>query len=68
MIDQLGKVLPRTIAAIEEASDGNRPILFRNVYIKDGFWKILYQSGAEWHFTYALPGEENEDKMLVVTM
>ena len=45
---------------------GRWKIFFRNIDIKDGFWRMLCQAVAEWNFSYVLPGKENEDKILVV--
>ena len=61
-IEQLGKVLPRIITAIEETPEDYGPIFFIKIDIKYGSWKMLCQAGSEWNFTYVLPVEEKEEK------
>ena len=67
VIEQLRKLTPRIIPSIVKAPDGYGPIFFRKIDIKDGFWIIIFQAGAEWNFAYVLPGEAKEEKILVTT-
>ena len=48
-IEQLVKVLPRTITSISEAPEYGGLIFFIKIYIKDGFWRMLCQAGGEWN-------------------
>ena len=61
VIEQLGKVLPRIFSATAEAPGDIGPILFIKKNIKDGFYRMICQLGAEWNFSYVLTGEENEN-------
>ena len=54
-LSQLGSVLPRIICEISETEDDNIPIFFSKLDIKNGFWKLVCQSGEEWNFAYVLP-------------
>ena len=46
-IKKLGKVLLRIVLAIVEAPEYYGPILLRKIDIKDGFWRMISQTGSE---------------------
>ena len=64
-IDQLGQSLSRIIHAFAQA-DTDAKIFMANWDIKDGFWRLDCQEGAEWNFAYVLPQAEGEPVRLVV--
>ena len=46
-------------------------IVFSKLDIKDGYWRLLVQRGAEWNFAYVLPPvprQDPEDVELVVPL
>jgi hypothetical protein len=53
-IDQLGHSLTRIIHAFAEAEEDVR-IFMAKWDIKDGFWRLDAEDGAEWNFSYVLP-------------
>jgi len=55
-IDQLGHSLTRIIHAFAETQDEAR-IFMAKWDIKDGFWCLDAEDGAEWNFAYVLPQE-----------
>ena len=63
---QLGKVLPRLIAAIAHApvEDGN--IVFSKLDIKDGYWRMIVKEGQHLNFAYVLPDKKGERIRLVI--
>lgn len=64
---ELGKVLPRLIYAVANAPDGQGPILFSKLDIKDGYWRMVVPEDEEWQFAYVLPKEfPDDDTFLVV--
>jgi len=68
-LDQMGEALPRLIAAVAAAPGEGGNIVFAKLDIKDGFWRMSVQRGAEWNFAYVLPpapGQEPRDVDLVV--
>ena len=64
-IDQIGNVLPRIIAAMAEA-EPDEMIYMAKFDIKDGFWRLVCEEGAEWNFAYVMPQEEGEPEKIVV--
>jgi hypothetical protein len=64
-IDQLGHSLARIIHAFAEAEDDAR-ILMAKWDIKDGFWRLDAEDGAEWNFAYVLPQNPGQPIYLVV--
>ena len=68
-LDQMGEALPQLIAAVASAPKEGGDIVFAKLDIKDGFWRMSVQRGAEWNFAYVLPpapGQEPGDVDLVV--
>ena len=63
---QLGGVLPRIIAALAEAKPEDGPIFFSKMDIKDGFWRMICEEGAEWNFCYVLPALPGDEPEIVV--
>jgi hypothetical protein len=64
---ELGKVLPRLIYAVANAPDGQGPILFSKLDIKDGYWRMVVPEDEEWQFAYVLPkAAPDDDTCLVV--
>jgi hypothetical protein len=62
----LGSALPRMIAAVAEAKEADGPIFFSKYDIKDGFWRMCSEAGAEWNCAYILPAAEDDDVEIVV--
>ena len=52
---ELGKVLPRLIAAIANASYEEGPIQLAKLDIKDGYWRVSVPTADAWNFAYLLP-------------
>ena len=49
-LNQMGDALPRLIAAVAEAPLDGGDIVFANLDIKDGYWRLSVERGAEWNF------------------
>jgi hypothetical protein len=64
-IDQLGHSLARIIHAFAETKDDAR-IFMAKWDIKDGFWRMDAEDGAEWNFSYVLPQSPGNPCLLVV--
>ena len=64
-IDQLGHSLTRIIHAFAETKD-EACIFMAKWDIKDGFWRLDAEDGAEWNFAYVLPQEPGKPIYLVV--
>ena len=65
-LSMLGRALPRIIAAVAEAKEADGPIFFSKYDIKDGFWIMCSEEGAEWNFAYVLPAEEDDEVEIFV--
>jgi hypothetical protein len=63
---ELGRVLPRLIYAVANAPDGQGPILFSKLDIKDGYWRMVVPEDEEWHFSYVLPKQQTDDDTFLV--
>ena len=65
-MQQLGKVLPRLIESVARApvEDGN--ILFSKLDIKDGYWRMIVESGKHLNFAYVLPDVDGARIRLVI--
>jgi hypothetical protein len=64
---ELGNVLPRLIYAVATAPDGNGPVLFSKLDVKDGYWRMVVPQEDEWHFAYVLPkASPDEPTQLVI--
>jgi hypothetical protein len=64
-IDQLGHSLTRIIHAFAKTKDEVR-IFMAKWDIKDGFWCLDAEEGAEWNFAYVLPQVSGKPIYLVV--
>jgi hypothetical protein len=64
-IDQLGHLLICIIHAFAEAKNDAR-IFMAKWDIKDGFWRMDAEEGAEWNFSYVLPQRPGQTSYLVV--
>ncbi len=64
-IDQLGHALTRIIHAFAEVEYDAR-IFMAKWDIKDGFWRMDAEEGAEWKFSYVLPQHPGQPSYLVV--
>jgi hypothetical protein len=64
-IDQLGHSLSRIIHAFAQA-DVEAKVFMAKWDIKDVFWRLDSQEGAEWNFAYVLPQVGGEPIKLVV--
>ena len=64
-IDQIGNVLPRIIAAMAE-SEPEEVVFMAKFDIKDGFWRMVSEEGAEWNFAYVMPQEPGKPTKIVV--
>ena len=64
-IDQLGHSLSRIIHAFVKTEDDAR-IFMAKWDIKDGFWRMDAEDGAEWNFSYVLPQSPGNPCLLVV--
>ena len=64
-MDQIGGALPRIIAAMAEA-DKEEVIFYAKWDIKDGFWRMVCEEGAEYNFAYVLPQERGKEPMIVI--
>ena len=62
-MDQIGHVLQRLIHAVATAPDGKK-IYFAKWDVKDGFWQMVAQSGAEWNFCYVLIAPDGKKKII----
>jgi hypothetical protein len=64
-IDHLGHTLTRIIHAFAETEEDAR-IFMAKWDIKDGFWRMDAEEGAEWNFSYVLPQQPGEQVYIVV--
>jgi hypothetical protein len=64
-IDQLSHSLTRIIHAFAEAEEDAR-IFMAKWDIKDGFWRLDMEEGAEWNFAYVLPQHPGQPCYLVI--
>ena len=48
-LDQMGTVLPQVIAAVAQTAEGE-VVYFAKYDIKDGFWRLECEEGAEYNF------------------
>ena len=64
-MDQMGQVLQRLIYAYATAAE-DEVIFAAKKDIKDGYWRMVIEKGAEWNFAYVLPQEEGNPVKLVV--
>ncbi len=64
-IDQLGHSLTQIIHAFAEANEDAR-IFIAKWDIKDGFWRLEMEDGAEWNYAYILPQHPGQPCYLVV--
>lgn len=64
-IDQIGKVMPRTLEFMANAPR-EHPIYFSKYDISDGFWRMVVARGEEWNFAYVLPQPPGAPVRLVV--
>ena len=62
-MDQIGHVLQRLIHAVATAPDGKK-IYFAKWDVKDGFWQMVAESGAEWNFCYVLIAPDGKKKIV----
>ena len=65
VLDQLGTVLPRIITALAQTAD-DEVVFFAKFDIKDGFWRLVCEEGAEYNFAYVMPQKEGEPTKLVI--
>jgi hypothetical protein len=65
VIDQLGHSLSRIFHSFAKTEDDAR-IFMAKWDIKDGFWRIDAEDGAEWNFSYVLPQSPGNPCLLVV--
>jgi len=64
-IDQMGHTLARIIHAMAQA-DEDAKVFMAKWDIKDGFWRLQAEEGAEWNFCYVLPQKPGMPVKLVV--
>ena len=64
-LDQLGSVLPRLIAAVAQTAE-DEVVFFAKYDIKDGFWRMKVEDGAEYNFAYVMPQEDGQPVRLVI--
>ena len=64
-INQLGHSLMHIIHAFAKTKDKAR-IFMAKWDIKDGFWRLDAEEGAEWNFAYVLPQSPGKPIYLVV--
>jgi hypothetical protein len=64
-IDQLGHSLTCIIHAFAESEEATH-IFMAKWDIKDGFWRLDAEDGAEWNFSYVLPQHTGQPCYLVV--
>lgn len=62
---KLGTVIPRLIQALAKSIE-NQPVHFAKFDIKDGFWRMVVERGAEWNFCYVLPKLDNTEPTRIV--
>ena len=64
-IDQIGSVLQRIVYCMATAPEGKK-IYAAKWDVKDGFWRMSCEKGAEWNFAYVLPQEDGKPPKLVI--
>ena len=64
-IDQMGHSLARIIHAMAQAEEDAK-VFMAKWDIKDGFWRLQAEKGAEWNFCYVLPQKPGMPVKLVV--
>ena len=62
---ELGNVLRRIIWTLATTPETG-PFFFCKVDLKDGFWRMLVQSEAQWNFAYLLPRLNSHDPIQLV--
>ena len=62
-MDQIGHVLQRLIHAVATAPEGCK-IYFAKWDIKDGFWQMVSEQGAEWNFCYTITAPDRTRKVV----
>ena len=70
-LNQMGDALLRLIVAVAEALADRGDIVFAKLDLKDGYWRLSVERGAEWNFAYVLPpvlGQDPEDVELVIPL
>ena len=62
-MDQIGHTLQRLIHAVATAPDGKN-VYFAKWDVKDGFWQMVAEEGAEWNFCYLIKDPEGNPKIV----
>ena len=62
-MDQIGHALDRIIHAVATAPEGKK-IYFAKWDVKDGFWQMVAESGAEWNFCYMITAPDGTRKIV----
>jgi hypothetical protein len=63
----LGHSLSCIIHAFAEASDDKDVKIFMAKWdVKDGFWRMCYEEGEEWNFSYVFPQAEDQPTIIIV--
>ena len=63
---QLGKVLPRLIAAVSHAPVDDGCIVLSKLDIKDKYWRMIVKNGQYLNFAYVLSDKKGERIRLVI--
>ena len=63
---QLGQSLPRLIWHLAFAPEDQGPLFFTKLDLKDGYWRMIVQKGAEYNFAYVLPKLKPTDPTQIV--
>ena len=65
-MDQIWSVLPQMIQALAATPMDGGDIMFSNMDIKGGFWRMVCEEGEEWNFAYTLQNHKGEPVEIVV--
>ncbi len=60
-------VLMRIVHMVAAAPE-DRDVFFAKWDVKDGFWRMVCELGAEWNFCYVLPQPEGAEPLIVMPM
>ena len=65
-MQQLGSVLPRLIESVARSPVGDGNMMFSELDIKDGYWRMIVEKGKHFNFAYVLPDVDGTRIRIVI--